>query len=98
MNLDFRSEVLLDGAHRFEQAAHRPCVCAECKYAQLFAVQPRALCQHPTAFLAGRVLFAGQPSCADFVALRGVDVRLGAYVAVTAPDSSPARVAEICAA
>ena len=79
MNLDFRSEVLLEAAHRFEEAAHERCVCAGCKYAQLFAAQPRALCAHPTAVLRGSILFAGQPACADFVAQRGVDVRLAAH-------------------
>ena len=40
-------------------------VCAECRYAQLFAVQPRAVCTRPGAPLEGAVLFAGQPACAQ---------------------------------
>jgi hypothetical protein len=35
------------------------------------------------------VLFAGQPSCSDFVAMRGVDVRVGAYVTVPADCATP---------
>jgi hypothetical protein len=41
-------------------------VCAECRYAQLFAVQPRALCTLDCSYHGGRVLFAGQPACARF--------------------------------
>ena len=40
-------------------------VCAECRYALLFAVQPRALCTCQDAAAAGKILFAGQPACAD---------------------------------
>jgi len=40
-------------------------VCAECKHAQLFAVQPRAVCTCQSSASAGKVLFAGQPACAD---------------------------------
>lgn len=41
-------------------------VCAECRYAQLFAVQPRALCTCRSSKAAGKVLFAGRPACSDF--------------------------------
>jgi hypothetical protein len=47
-------------------------VCAECRHAQLFAVQPRALCTREGSPLAGRVLFAGQPACPLLVPRRGV--------------------------
>jgi hypothetical protein len=77
MNLDFRSDRLPQRAHRVDKSAPATCVCADCRYAQPFAIQPRALCQHPTAPLRGRVLFAGQPACDGFLALRGLDVRLG---------------------
>jgi hypothetical protein len=40
-------------------------VCAECKYAQPFAVQPRAVCTCEGSASVGTVLFAGQPVCAD---------------------------------
>jgi hypothetical protein len=39
-------------------------VCAECTYALLFAVQPRAVCACRDSASAGKVLFAGQPACA----------------------------------
>ena len=84
MNLYFLSDVPLEAAHRFEDAVHPRFVCAECKYAQLFAVQPRVLCRHAGAVHSGHVLFAGQPACADFVPLRGMDGRLGAHAAMSA--------------
>jgi hypothetical protein len=46
-------------------------VCAECRYAQLFAVQPRALCTHRGAALGGRVVFSGQPACDDVEPMQG---------------------------
>ena len=51
-------------------------VCAECRHAQLFAVQPRALCTLAGAPLEGQVLFAGQPGCARVVPRRDADVVL----------------------
>ena len=45
--------------------ADRLYVCAECKYAQLFAVQPRAVCTCQSSASAGRIVFAGRPACAD---------------------------------
>jgi hypothetical protein len=47
-------------------------VCAECRHAQLFAVQPRALCTREGSPLACRVLFAGQPACPLLVLRSGV--------------------------
>jgi hypothetical protein len=46
-------------------APGRSSVCAECRYAQLYAVQPRALCTRSSSEAAGKVLFAGQPACSD---------------------------------
>lgn len=46
-------------------------VCAECRYAQLFAVQPRAVCTRRGAALEGRVVFSGQPACDDVEPMRG---------------------------
>ena len=51
-------------------------VCAECRHAQLFAVQPRALCTLLGAPLEGQVLFAGQPGCVHMAPRRGADVML----------------------
>ena len=51
-------------------------VCAECRHAQLFAVQPRALCTLAGASLEGQVLFAGQPGCVHMAPRRGADVML----------------------
>jgi hypothetical protein len=45
-------------------------VCAECRYAQLFAVQPRAVCTRRGAALEGRVVFSGQPACDDVEPVR----------------------------
>jgi hypothetical protein len=50
-------------AVRLPTTSSRLFVCAECKYAQLFAVQPRAVCTLPGAPLEGVALFAGQPAC-----------------------------------
>jgi hypothetical protein len=38
-------------------------VCGDCRFAQLFAVQPRAVCTHPTAAPRGGVIPAAQPAC-----------------------------------
>lgn len=51
-------------------------VCAECRHAQLFAVQPRAVCTLLGTPLVGRVVFAGQPGCAQLVPRRDADVIL----------------------
>ena len=51
-------------------------VCAECKYAQLFAVQPRAVCTYQGSASAGKVLFAGQPACADMSPREGEELVL----------------------
>jgi hypothetical protein len=48
-------------------------VCAECAHAQVFAVQPRALCTCEDAPYWDRVLFAGQPGCPRLVPRRGAD-------------------------
>jgi hypothetical protein len=38
-------------------------VCSECRHAQLYAVQPRAVCTCPGAEWEGRLVFSGQPAC-----------------------------------
>jgi hypothetical protein len=51
-------------------------LCAECHYAQLFAVQPRLLCTLHGAPTEGQVLFAGQPGCVHMVPRADSDVEL----------------------
>lgn len=48
-------------------------VCAECQHAQLFTVQPRALCTRRGAALEGAAVFAGQPACPHMTPRRGVE-------------------------
>jgi len=54
-------------------------VCAECKHAQLFAVQPRAVCTCQSSASAGKVLFAGQPACADMSPREGGELVLSMW-------------------
>ena len=62
---------LVNGAHWRPDAAQSPhvarahVVCADCRHAQLFTVQPRAVCTCHGAALEGQVVFSGQPACAD---------------------------------
>jgi hypothetical protein len=62
------SSPLVRGTHLF--------VCAECRYAQLFAVEPRALCTRKGGLEEGHVLFAGQPACAAMAPRSGDEVGL----------------------
>jgi hypothetical protein len=48
-------------------------VCAECMYAQLFAMQPRALCTRRGSPFEGLVLFAGQPACTRIVPRKSLE-------------------------
>lgn len=54
-------------------APSRLFICAECGHAQLFAVQPRALCMCAESPYGDEVLFAGQPGCHRLVPRRGAD-------------------------
>jgi len=54
-------------------------VCAECRYAQLFAVQPRAVCTRLGNASEGKVTFAGQPACADMEPRGDHDLSLSSY-------------------
>ncbi len=90
MNLDFRSDMILAGAREFEQAHHDGHACGECRFAQMFAVQPRALCTHPGAEYAGRVLPAARPSCRSFSARPADALELAQFLA---PVGAPAPVA-----
>jgi hypothetical protein len=58
-------------------------VCADCLFAQVFAVQPRALCTHPTADLRGAAVPAARPGCEDLVVRLGPDFALHTF----SPDS-----------
>jgi hypothetical protein len=42
-----------------------PHVCAECRHARVFAVQPWAMCTCEGSPSAGKTLFAGAPACTD---------------------------------
>ncbi len=53
-----------------------PYVCAECRYADLYALEPRAICTYPLSRFWGRELFAGQPACEDLSPRDGVDLLL----------------------
>jgi hypothetical protein len=46
-------------------------VCSECRHAQLYAVQPRAVCTCQGADLEGRLVFSGQPACEHVEPRRG---------------------------
>ena len=54
-------------------------VCAECRYADLYALEPRLICTHPLSRHRGRELFAGQPACDDVSPGNGVNLVLAAY-------------------
>jgi hypothetical protein len=51
-------------------------VCLECRYAELFAVQPRARCICPESDFAKQVVFAGRPACAQMMPREGDDLTL----------------------
>jgi len=53
-------------------------VCSECRHAQLYAVQPRAVCTCPGAEQEGVLVFSGQPAC-DHVEPRRGDERTRAW-------------------
>lgn len=38
--------------------------CAECRFSEIYAEQPRALCTCADSLYAGRAVFSGQPVCA----------------------------------
>ena len=51
-------------------------VCLECRYAELFAVQPRARCICPESDFAKQVVFAGRPACAQMMPREDDDLTL----------------------
>ncbi len=54
-------------------------VCAECRFAHLFAVEPRAICTKQLSRFWGRDLFAGQPACEEMEPRSGIDLTLSVY-------------------
>ena len=54
-------------------------VCAECRYADLYAIEPRASCTYPLSRFWSRELFAGQPACGDMTPRDGVDLVLTTF-------------------
>jgi len=56
-------------------------VCGECFFAQLIAVEPRAVCTCPEAECEGRLVFSGRPAC-DHVRPRHGDERTSAWCAL----------------
>ena len=66
-------------------------VCIECRYAQVFAVQPRAVCIHTSAVRAGHILCAGEAACADFATRETNDLSMSAVATNGRPLSSRQR-------
>jgi hypothetical protein len=62
---------LAHGQGTFVARAHL--VCSECRHAQLYAVQPRAVCTCPAGEHEGRLVFSGQPACEHIQPRRGDD-------------------------
>ena len=69
------------GQGTFVARAHL--VCSECRHAQLYAVQPRAVCTCPGAEREGEVVYSGQPAC-DRVESRRGDERTLAWCSLRA--------------
>ena len=66
MNLDFRSEKALEGARAFAAARHDGHRCGECRFAQVFAVQPRAVCVAGDIESTGKVMTVTRRACRHF--------------------------------
>lgn len=75
MKPDIDSQQPSAGPASFEHACSGR-TCAECASAQLYAVQPRALCTEPKSAFHGSVLFAGQPACAEMTVRESDDLSL----------------------
>ena len=50
--------------------------CADCRYSEIFAEQPRALCTCEGSPFAGKAVFSGQPVCAGCVPRTGEELAL----------------------
>lgn len=89
MNLDFRAEKLMEGARTFERAAHHHGrVCGECRFAQTFAVQPRAVCAAGRIDGARETVAVTRPACRRYAERPANDVVMAQYLAAAA--SGPA--------
>jgi hypothetical protein len=80
MNLDFRSEMALAGAYTFAARRHDGHTCAECSFAQLFAVQPGALCAAPGSECFGKHMSVTQPACRRYAARPAGDTALAEFL------------------
>jgi hypothetical protein len=69
------------GQGTFVARAHL--VCNECRHAQLYAVQPRAVCTCPGGEREGELVYSGQPAC-DCVQPRRGDERMLAWCSLRA--------------
>jgi len=85
MNLDFRSTASLEGAIEFSRHAGGSHVCADCRFAQLFALQPRTVCTRADGLLSGKVQPAVQPACRSFAPRDHVDLTLSIWAAAARP-------------
>jgi hypothetical protein len=66
-----RGAQIAHGQGTFVARAHL--VCSECRHAQLYAVQPRAVCTCPGAEREGQLVYSGQPACDSVRPRRGDD-------------------------
>ena len=64
---------------RLSSRSNKLQVCAECAYAQLFAVQPRAVCTCEGSDSRGKILFTGQPARTDMSPRAGEELVLSLY-------------------
>ena len=65
-------------------------VCLECRYAELFAVQPRAHCICAESAYARQVVFAGRPACEHMAPRQDDDLTLA--WCTPGPKRGPARL------
>jgi hypothetical protein len=89
MNLDFRSSAPRAGAIAFSDRGRRSRVCADCRFAQRFALQARAVCTLGSEPLRGRVRPAAQPACAAFAVRDRVDLSMAGWTLAPIVTPSP---------
>jgi hypothetical protein len=87
MNLDFRSETALAGARTYAAGRHDGHTCADCGFAQLFAVQPGALCTAAGSERAGKHLQLAQRACHCYVPRPAQDTTMAGSLAKNAKGS-----------
>jgi hypothetical protein len=83
MNLDFRCEKALEGAHAFAAAhcdGHR---CGECQFAQLFALEDRAECVAAGNEHFGQMRLVTSPACRRFARRPGACVMMAKFGAAS---------------